>query len=159
MLLVVADTSPIRYLIQIGQIELLSLLFRKVAIPSAVAGELRHPSAPMAVQAWMNHPPDWVSVSSAPELADPLLATIDDGERAAISLGLSLHANLILIDDRRGAAVARSLGFEVTGTLGVLDLAAERRLINLQDALECLTHTNFRCRPALISALLKKHLA
>jgi predicted nucleic acid-binding protein len=62
----------------------------------------------MAVPAWMNHPPDWVSVSSAPELADPLLATIDYGERAAISLGASLHANLILIDDRRARRRAQS---------------------------------------------------
>jgi predicted nucleic acid-binding protein len=57
----------------------------------------------MAVQAWMNPLPDWVSVSSLPELDDPLLATLDLGERVAISLGLSINADLILIDDRRGA--------------------------------------------------------
>ena len=157
MLLVVADTSPLRYLIQIGEIGLLPLLFRRVTIPSAVAGELRHPSAPQAVQTWTEHLPDWVSVSSAPELDDPLLTTLDSGERAAIALGLSLNADLILIDERKGSAAARSRGFEVTGTLGVLDLAAERGLIDLAHALERLTHTNFRCRPELLSALLRKH--
>jgi len=53
MLLVVADTSPIRYLVQIGHIDLLPRLFEKVLIPGVVADELRHPSAPQAVQSWM----------------------------------------------------------------------------------------------------------
>jgi len=157
VLLVVADTSPVRYLVQIGEIDLLPLLFGKVTLPSAVADELRHPSAPQAVQTWTEHLPDWVSVSSAPELDDPLLATLDSGERAAIALGLCLKADLILIDERKGSAVAPSKGFEVTGTLGVLDLAAERGLIDLAHALERLAHTNFRCRPELFSTLLRKH--
>lgn len=45
MLLVVTDTSPIRYLVQIGQIELLARLFDEIKLPSVVAEELRHPSA------------------------------------------------------------------------------------------------------------------
>ena len=32
MRLVIADTSPIRYLVQIGQIDLLSLLFDSISI-------------------------------------------------------------------------------------------------------------------------------
>jgi predicted nucleic acid-binding protein len=63
---------------------------------------------------------------------------------------------LILIDERKGAAVALTKGFEVTGTLGVLDLAASRGLVNLRDALDLLTRTNFRCRPELIATLLAK---
>jgi predicted nucleic acid-binding protein len=53
MLLVLADTSPIRYLVQIDQIQLLPLLFRRILIPSAVAEELRHPSGPPPVRAWI----------------------------------------------------------------------------------------------------------
>jgi len=45
--------QPVRYLVQIGQIDLLPLLFKKIMLPSIVAEELRHPSAPAAVQAWM----------------------------------------------------------------------------------------------------------
>jgi len=54
MLLVVADTSPIRYLVQIGQIDLLVRLFEEIVIPAVVVDELRHPSAPAAVQAWIS---------------------------------------------------------------------------------------------------------
>ncbi len=65
---------------------------------------------------------------------DPLLRALDDGERSAISLGLSVSADLILIDDRKGAVAARSKGLEVTGTLGILDLAAHRSSSDISGA-------------------------
>jgi predicted nucleic acid-binding protein len=157
MLLVIADTSPVRYLVQIGQIDVLARLFEEIKLPSAEAEELRHPSAPAAVRAWIQHLPEWVKVLAAPENDDPILGKLDPGERAAIALGLSLKADLILIDERKGTAVALTKGFEVTGTLGILDLAATRGLVDLPDALDRLTRTNFRYRPELIAALLTKH--
>jgi predicted nucleic acid-binding protein len=157
MLLVIADTSPVRYLVQIGQIELLARLFEEIKLPSVVADELRHPSAPPAVRAWVQDLPEWVRVLNAPESEDATLAKLDRGERAAISLGLAIKANLILIDQRRAAAVALTKGFEVTGTLGVLDLAANRGLVDLRAALDGLIRTNFRYRPELITALWRKH--
>ena len=63
MLVVVADTSPVRYLIQIDKIELIHSLFQNVTLPSVVAQELSHPSAPVAVRSWMERPPDWVTES------------------------------------------------------------------------------------------------
>jgi predicted nucleic acid-binding protein len=157
MLLVVADTSPIRYLVQIGQIELLPRLFQRITLPTVVADELRHPSAPPAVRTWIELLPNWVTVSSAPAVHDSQLDTLDPGERAATALGLSLNADLLLIDERKGAAAARSRGLEVTGTLGILDLAAERGYLRLSDALDRLKQTNFRYRADLLAALLKKH--
>jgi predicted nucleic acid-binding protein len=88
---------------------------------------------------------------------DPVLRALDDGEKAAIELALSLQADLILIDERAGAAAAAQKGFAVTGTLGVLDLAAERGLVDLPSALARLANTNFRYRQELFDALLKKH--
>jgi len=154
MLLVIADTSPIRYLVQIGQIDLLCQLFEKVSIPIEVAEELRHPSAPSAVQSWINEPPAWLNVQEVSEIDDPELKALDPGERSAITLGISLKADLILIDERKGNAVALSKGFETTGTLGILDLAAKRRLINLRDVVDRLKRTNFRYRPEIIEAML-----
>lgn len=157
MRLVVADTSPVRYLIQIGQIGLLAELFERVILPVAVAEELRHPSAPPAVREWALASPGWIDILEAPELDDPMLKSLDAGERAAIAVAISVNAHLVLIDDRKGAAAATRSGLEVTGTLGVLDLAAERKLIHLADALTRLQQTNFRYRPELLNALLRKH--
>jgi predicted nucleic acid-binding protein len=60
---------------------------------------------------------------------------VDRGERAAISLGLFLKDDLNLIDDRKGAAAALNKGFEITGTLGILDLTSFRYRQELLDEL------------------------
>jgi hypothetical protein len=52
MILVVADTGPLRYLIVIEAIGLLPRLYDRVIIPSEVLAELRHPNAPLAVKTW-----------------------------------------------------------------------------------------------------------
>lgn len=157
MLLVIADTSPIRYLIQIGHVSLLHSLFAAVSIPTEVARELGDLSAPPAVQAWIESPPAWLSVLDAVGNDDPALAALDPGERSAIALGIALKADLILIDERRGYAAAVSKGLEATGTLGILDLAAKRKLIDLRDAIERLKQTNFRYRKEIIERLLAQH--
>ena len=62
---------------------------------------------------------------------DAALQPLGAGERAAITLALSMHADLILIDERKGTSVAIAKGFTVTGTLGILRLAAQGGLIDL----------------------------
>lgn len=105
----------------------------------------------------MKSPPVWLRVLDAVGTDDPALSNLDPGERAAIALGITLQADLILIDERRGYASAVSKGLEVTGTLGILDLAAKRRLIDLGDAIERLKQTNFRYRKEIIEGLLAQH--
>jgi predicted nucleic acid-binding protein len=58
------------------------------------------------------------------------------------------------MDDRAGVAVAQQQGFTVTGTLGVLDLAAQRGLVDLADAFARLRATTFRYPPEIMDALL-----
>jgi len=86
MRLVVADTSPLRYLVQIDQIDLLPQLFEKIFIPAVVCDELRHASAPKAVRGWMRSMPGWPEVSAVGASDDPSLATLDEGEKSAIAL-------------------------------------------------------------------------
>jgi hypothetical protein len=61
-MLVVADTSPINYLILIHQDTLLPLFYERVVIPPAVRGELQRPRTPTVVREWMAHPPAWLTV-------------------------------------------------------------------------------------------------
>jgi predicted nucleic acid-binding protein len=56
---VVADTSPICYLVLIGEVEILPALFEKIVVPTAVRDELAHAGAPEAVRNWMRAPPRW----------------------------------------------------------------------------------------------------
>ena len=52
-MIVVADTSPLNYLILIDEIDLLPVLFGKVLLPHAVFQELKHPkTAPKIHHGW-----------------------------------------------------------------------------------------------------------
>src|ERR1700683_3162918 len=102
MRLVVADTSPLCYLLAIGHIELLPQLFGTVFIPEAVQDEIRDSGAPETLQEWATSLPSWVEVVSiAPGDYSPIRG-LGPGERAAIALAVSIHADVILIDDRKG---------------------------------------------------------
>ena len=158
MRLVIADTSPLNYLVLIEQVEILPALFEKVIVPQIVRNELRHDEAPESVRRWIAEPPTWLEIAPlGHDSDDPDLQRLDDGERAAILLAIQIDADLLLIDDGDGVNIARSRGFAVTGTLGILDLAAGRGLIRLSDAVERLKNTSFRCYPHILEALLARH--
>ena len=155
MRLVVADTGPLNYLVLIEAIELLPKLFEKVFTPEAVRDELLDQDAPAVVRAWVAQAPGWLDVRAvSPSIDDPTWRALDRGEREALALARALSADLVLMDDRAGVAVARQLGLAATGTLGVLDLAARRGLIDLANAFTCLKATSFRYRPEIMDALL-----
>ncbi len=154
---VVADTGPLQYLILLGQIGLLPALFTGVTVPTEVCAELLDLAAPDPVRRWAANPPPWLVIASAPSPDDPRLGRLGAGEAAAISLALSLQANLVLMDDRAGVVAARAKGLDVIGTVDILDRAASRRLIDIVEAVERRKATNFRIRPALLNGLLAGH--
>ena len=154
MPLVVADTGPLHYLVLTGDIELLPKLFERVLVPQVVRDELANAEAPQAVRDWIARAPGGLDVRPAhPGADDVAVAKLDDGERAAIALALAVKAELVLMDDREGVGIARGRGLAVTGTLGVLDLAARRGLIDLAAAFERLKTTTFYYRQGLLEAL------
>lgn len=134
MRVVVSDTSPIRYLVLIGEIGLLEKLYGRILIPTAVFAELQAKQTPEAVRAWMQAAPSWAEVISVnqPTIEHLVSSALGPGERAAITMALQINADLILMDERAGVDEARRLGIAVTGTLGVLARGAERGLSSLQ---------------------------
>lgn len=144
-MIVVADTSPLNYLLQIGLVDLLQLLYGHVSISNAVLTEMHAPKAPKIVQAWAAALPGWVDVQQPTCPYSNDLMQLDLGERSAIELAMILQADRILMDERRGALVAESLGLRVTGTLGILRDAHQARLVNARQAYGRLkSETNFR---------------
>ena len=79
---------------------------------------------------------------------------LNAGEEEAIVLAMELHADVLLMDDQEGVAVARNKGFEVIGTLGILGRAAQRQLLDLADAFDRLKRTNFHCRQEIMDQYL-----
>lgn len=157
MAVVVADAGPLHYLLLIEAIGLLPAIFGRVTVPEPVLAELSHPNVPAAVRAWAAALPDWVTAVRAPEMDDPALSRLGAGERAALLLAAALPAGLLLMDDRAAVGLARARGFGVVGTLGILDLAARRGMLDLPAAIARLKATNLRYRPDLLDGLLARH--
>lgn len=155
-MIVVADSSPLIALIQIGHVDLLRDLFQTVTIPARVAGELASAMRPATVQSFIAQPPAWLSVRTPANVEQ--IADLHAGEREAISLARELHADLLVIDDTDGrkAAVQRSL--QVIGTVGVLERAAAQKLIDLKTAFDLLKQTDFWISHSLLDARLKHFL-
>ncbi len=145
MIVVVADTSPLNYLVQINRAHILPALVTRVLVPTAVIEELSHPSAGSTVRRWLESMPSWLIVRAAVSEIEPALAKLDPGEREAIQLARREHADLLLMDEKLGVRIAPEQGLPVTGTLGVLVLAARRGLIDIEHALTDLQTTDFRC--------------
>ena len=132
-MIVVADTTPINYLILIEEIDVLPKLYGRVIIPRAVNEELMRSRAPLKVQVWMK-PPNWVEILSPTVAIDAQLAKLDAGELEAIALAEELSADQRIIDELLGRREAERRSLPVIGTVGVLREAAEMGLLDLRRA-------------------------
>jgi predicted nucleic acid-binding protein len=160
MTVVVADTSPLNYLVLIDAIELLPRLYRRIVIPTEVLNELIHQRAPRPVSEWANRLPEWVEVRSLPPADDdPELSLLDLGEKCAILLAQSESEVLLLIDESAGRLEASRRGIPNTGTLGVLRAASLAQLVDLPSVLARLVATSFRISKPLVDGLIAEHTA
>ena len=156
MTLIVSDTSPLNYLILIGAIDILPKLLSRVILPEHVyTTELQSKDTPDQVRKWVDSLPAWVEVRS-PSHTEEL--NLDQGETEAIALAVELHAP-ILLDEREAREVARQKGLLVTGTVGVLERAAERGLLHLPTTIERLRQTNAHLGDDLLEAALDRDKA
>jgi len=146
--LVVADSAPLIYLSRVGALHVLSALFGDVLVPRVVWEEIaeRRPSArgidTLRQAAWLRIVED---PSPRVDLG------LDAGETAAILVAESLHADLLLIDERVGRKVAQGRGLVVRGTVGVLVQARQANMLPaLKQVIEALLTEGFRIAPTLI---------
>jgi predicted nucleic acid-binding protein len=128
--IVISNTSPLVNLAAVGQLQLLQQLYDQVIIPSAVYHEIvvagaGQPGA-KEVKAY-----DWIKIRQVENrtIVASLQLEIDEGEAEAIALAIELEADLLLLDERRGRAIASSLGLKFIGLLGVLVEAKHQGLI------------------------------
>lgn len=151
-MIVVADTSPINYLVMLGQINALPGLFARVMTSHDVLNELSHPRAPAPVREWASNPPRWLELRRPRDMIR--VRRLGPGELSAIALAEEVRgegsAVRLLIDERDGAREARARGFVVYGTLAVPEAAAERRLLDIRTTLERLRSTSFFADEAIL---------
>jgi len=128
--IVVSDTSAIINLAAVGQLDLLRQLYGKIAIPQAVYHEIAVVGAgqPGATEAQTL---EWIETREVTNdaLVTALQVELDVGEAEAIALAVELKADILLLDERCGRAVASRLGLRCIGLLSVLIEAKDRGLI------------------------------
>jgi predicted nucleic acid-binding protein len=114
----------------------------------AFARELEDPRTPEVVRAWLKRPPAWLAVREVHVAPDLELDELDAGERNAIQLAIDedadlllqtcccrlVAADLLLMDERAGVAMARQRGLIVSGTLAwIIHVSDDKSFLWLQD--------------------------
>ena len=117
---VICNTSPLLYLHQVSQLELLPNLYGTVIVPSAVEKEL-HAGHERGVNVPEVSAIDWIQIR-APMEGNLLPAVVDlgRGEAEVIALGLELEGSLLVLDDQLARRIAKLNRLSFTGTIGVL---------------------------------------
>lgn len=153
-MIVISDNSVLSCLAEIGELDLLRVLYGKVTITETIRREAVHPGAPEGLRTLISALPDWISVvpDEIPSLEET--AALDPGEGSAITLAWKhRNASLLVLDEKRGRKVAGALGLRITGTAGLLTDAAAAGLIDFEDVFLRLAQTGFRLNAGVVETL------
>ena len=155
--MMVADAGPIIAFARIDRLDLLHHVASELWIPEAVYEEVTTKGRGRAGAIEVEQLP-WINKQAVidPASLAKLPPTLHSGEREAIVLAQELGTQL-LIDERRGRAVARAQGIEVLGSLRILADAKQSGLIvEVKPLLEALFAAEYRMDEDLIRLFLKE---
>jgi predicted nucleic acid-binding protein len=158
---VVSNTSPVLNLAIIGRLDLMREQFGQVIIPEAVWQELRLDEPLPGTDTTNNALQEgWLKTGLLREatLVRALEGELDAGETEAIALAVELGLTRVLLDEREARLVAKRMGLEVTGVLGILLRAkATGSIVSLHHEIQSLQHeAGFWIHDELVFALLRE---
>lgn len=127
--LCVVNTSPLQYLFRVNHLGLLKELFEAVLVAEGVCAELDRGRS-QGSQVPDLSSVDWLQVlAAAPEPIPPEFEGLGRGEAETILVTKQQRAEWAVLDDLEARRVARKLGVQVIGTVGILAIAKEQGLI------------------------------
>lgn len=129
-MIVESDTSALSALLRVGEISILEKLYGQVIIPSKVYEELMV-LGKFGVDTSVLDSCHWIEVLPNPNqlLFAELSEELDEGEAEAISLAVSIGADILVIDEYEGRKVAARFGLRLIGVGGILLVAKEKGII------------------------------
>ena len=127
-MILVADASPLIALSLCNQLNLLTSLFKEIAIPEKVFEEIDVPDKPEAQKII----PFIRNKILKIDLNDIIISVpnLGSGELAAMALYKKLHADYLLVDDKKARQIALYNKIRIIGSIGVLILAKQKKLIS-----------------------------
>ena len=153
---IVSDTTTLIILGKLKQYHLLENLFSKIYIPNEVMKELSKKSDGILEQI------EELDLFEVKNISDMHLfhfldEILDKGESQAIVLANELNM-ILLIDEKKGRAIAKDMGLEIIGLLGVLILNVKKSHLSQKKAkaiLEDIKALEFRISKKLEENFLK----
>lgn len=142
----VSDSACLIAMDRIGRLELLQKSFKRVLIPPSVQREFGRTI-------------DWLSVLQIKNNAvvAALKTQIGEGESEAIALAMEIEGSIIILDDKKARRIAKQLGLNVIGTIGLLLRAKKKLLISeIKPLLGELQTAGFRISSELYQEALKQ---
>ena len=151
-MIVVSNASPIIFLWKIKKLDLLFKLYETIQIPKKVFEEL--------LKEKDDYFESYLPNFQVEKIEGKLLSfQLHEGESEAINLAIKKKANLILLDDKKARIVAKSMGLAVKGTLGLLLVFLNKKLISYEEfkiLFDNLINANFRIDIILYKETLKE---
>ncbi len=124
----VVNASPLILLAKVGHADLLVELADEIAIPEAVADEIR--AGPEGDPARSVLDAGRFRIAPVGLAVDLLGWDLGAGETAVLSLALAEPGWTVILDDAAARRCARSYGLPIKGTLAIVILAKQRGLID-----------------------------
>lgn len=137
---VYVDTSSIIILNKINALDLLNKIYSNVIITNYIQLELNE-----AI-------PSWISVELTYNIDQSFLKNFNLGlGETSIIINAIKNNGFLIIDDLKARKIATTLSLSFTGSIGILIIAKELKLIDsVKYYLEKIQETNFRLSDALI---------
>jgi predicted nucleic acid-binding protein len=141
---VVPNTGPLIALAGIDHLDLLRELFAAVIVPHAVHQEvLAGGSFAVGLPAYKRA--HWLKVAEPVKADAMLLALLDEGEAAVISLARARGIDRVLIDEQKARRIARTVyNLNVKGSVWVLIHAKQQGLLgSVGDAIQAMRDNGY----------------
>lgn len=153
---IVCDTGPLNYLIQIECIDVVGTLFKPVLLPDSCHRELFDMMAPEPVRQWASELPEWVNIPCCERSSGGPYRGLSLADSDVLAIAAETNS-VLLMDDLAGRRYAHSVGLPVVGTLGLLEIAARKKLTSLKESLSRLQQTNIRIAEELYLQILERN--
>jgi uncharacterized protein len=134
-MLVISDTSALSVLAETSMLHLLPAFAGTVTITVTIRRECLDAGAPAPLRSWMLNPPAWLHIWPDPQTLLPETLVLDAGEATAITLAWQERPDSrLILDEKRGRAIAAALGLPRIGVLALVTEAAARQMVDFESA-------------------------